>query len=180
MPDTPNFAITYPCMGPTVAVADFQVYAADVEAALVAVDAEAQAVTHVPYAFATLASNPALGVETVMTMSSTTSSGVTVGASTFTAVTGGVYTFGAQLGGTTSTLTLTSQRLAVYVNGVFQVACKWRGSNPIDAFGLDGAYSVDLPIAAADVVTFRYLWTGTGALFGPAAGTASMTLLATP
>lgn len=181
MPDTPNYAITYPCMGVPVTPADFNTFATDVEAALVAVDTKTRAVLNVPYAMANTASSPAFGVETIMTFSGTSGSGITIGASTFTALTAGLYAFGVNITEPNSTLTITSQRVAIYINGVFMSACKWRGTNPSDAFVQGGAYTSDLPVAVADVVTFRYLWTGTGALLSPpVTGFVSMTLLATP
>lgn len=183
MPDTPVYAITYPCLGPVIDVTDFLDFTNDVEAALLAVEAEATSdgsVTQVPYVFAELTVNPAFSVETAMTMSNTSSSGIAVVGSTFVVITPGLYAIGGKLDSPQSTLTITSQRLAVYVNGVFYAANKWRGSNPADFSVRNGGYSIDLPLAAADAVSFRYLWTGTGALLNPATGTASMTMLATP
>lgn len=183
MPDTPVYAITYPCLGPTISVTDFVTFATDVEDAIRVVEAEATfdgSVTQVPYGFTELTANPAFGVETAMTMSNTSSNGMSVIGSTFVVITPGLYAIGGKLDSPTSTLTFTSQRLAVYVNGVFYAANKWRGSNPADNFVRNGGYSIDLPLALGDAVSFRYLWTGTGALLNPATGNASMTMLATP
>lgn len=181
MPDTPNFAITYPCMGPTVDPAAFSEFAADVEAAIASVDAQAAGVVGLPYAFASLTTATAFGVEAIMTMSNTSGSGITIGASTYTIVTPGLYVAGATASNANqSTLTYTSQRVAVYVNGVFFAACKWRGVNPADVFVMGGSYSVNVPLLAGDVVTYRYLWTGTGAISGSAGGLGSLMLLATP
>lgn len=180
MPDTPVYAITYPCIGVPITTASFAAFATDVEAALIAVDAIATTVASAPYAFAELTVNPAFGVETVMALSNSSSSTIAVLATSFSISTAGLYAINGKMDSPQSTLTFTSQRLAVYVNGVFQAATKWRGANPADFSVRNGGYSIDLPLAVADSVTFRYLWTGTGALSNPATGTASLTLLATP
>ena len=176
----PNYDIDYPCLGTVIDPDAFNEFATDVEAALATVDAEVTALTRMPYAQASLTSNTALGVEAAMTIVSPSSEGITVGATTFTVITPGLYAIAASLGGNQSTLTMTSQRIAVAVNGVNVVAGKWRGSNPADPTVRDGGYSTDVPLAAGDLVSFRFLWTGTGVLSGPAGGRCGLDLLATP
>lgn len=186
MPDTPNFAITYPCLGSVMALADFSTFALDVEAALAAVDAEATAATHNPFAFALGNVAAALGVESVMTYTgfpaNSFNSGITFNAAagTFTIVTPGVYSATAELASNQSTLTMTSQRIAVFVNGVLFAVRKYRGTNPVTVGALVGSYSTDVPLLAGDIVTFRYLWTGTGALTGDATGNVSLAMLTSP
>lgn len=185
MPDTPNFAITYPCVGSAISASSFATFATDVETAIAAVDNQGYGVgsigvLNVSYAFTTLSSNPAFGVETVMTFSNTTASDIGFGASSFTASTPGPHTVSVLLSSPQSTLTITSQRVAIYVNGVLNTANKWRGSNPPDFAVFNGGFSTDIYLVGGDIVTFRYLWTGTGALGGPVTGTASLLLLATP
>jgi hypothetical protein len=185
MPDTPIYGITYPCEGAPIAVSDFYTFATDVEVAIGVVDAEATLVTHLPNARAAGQVSPALGVEgtylfTIPT--SIASSGITVaaGAGTMTIITPGIYLASVRQAVSESTLTITSSRVAVTVNGVNQVIKKFRGSNPAGILSLSGSYTVALPLAAGDVVTFRYLWTGTGALANPASATVALDLLATP
>jgi hypothetical protein len=188
MPDTPNFAITYPCMDATINCDSFRELATDVESAFVVVDAEAAATLNLPYArIGAAQANPAFGVEAIMTYGIIPASdyvnGITVnsGAGTMTIVTPGVYQASAQNLGNQSTLTITSQRLAVYVNGVLQMARKYRGTNPATAVVLSGTYTANIgPLAAGDVVTFRYLWTGTGALSSPAGASVVLSFLTTP
>lgn len=180
MPDTANFSITYPCEGTAITLSDFSTYANDVEAALAQIDTEATAVTHVPYAFAQLSTATAVGVEATMTFSNTSGSGVTIGASTFTIITAGLYRANTITGATQSTLTITSQRQAIAVNGTNVVACKWRGNNPADVNVYFGGYGTDLSLAVGDTVSFKYLWTGTGAIGSLGNSYGSITLLATP
>lgn len=180
MPDTPNFAITYPCENTLISCNDFAVYATDVETALASVDAQALAVTQSPYAFANLTTATAVGVEAVMAMGSTSGSGVTIGATTFTIVTPGLYVANVNTGATQSTLTMTSQRVSVAVNGTNVVIGKWRGSNPADVNVFFGGYSTDLQLAVGDTVSFKYLWTGTGAIGSLGTMVGSISLLATP
>lgn len=187
MPDTSNYAITYPCLGESIECEDFFTLATDVESAFVTVDAEAANVLNLPYArVGSAVANPAFGVETVMTFGSIPasdySSGITVnaGAGTMTIDTAGIYQASVQVSGNQSTLTITSQRIAVFVNGVFQMARKYRGTNPATSFVLSGTYTSNIgPLAIGDVVTFRYLWTGTGALSSPAGGSVVLSFLTT-
>lgn len=187
MPDTPVYAITYPCMGVPLTLADFSTFATDVEAALAIVDAEALAVTQIPHLKINGTVTTALSVEAVMLFTSTGAtlyavSGFTVNnaAGTITVITPGLYEITAQVDANQSTLTMTSQRAAIYINGVLHSARKYRAYNPVLAGALDGTYKVGVYLAAGDVVTLRYLWTGTGALLNPATGEIRMELLATP
>jgi hypothetical protein len=186
MPDTPNFAISYPCMSTAIVVSAFCDFATDVENAIATVDAEATAVLHTPYAYAISESTAAAGAETTMIFTTfaagITSSGITVNAAagTFTIVTPGSYVAAVFVSANQATLTMTSQRVAVFVNGALQAVRKYRGTNPVTVGALSGSYSVDLHLAAGDVVTYRYLWTGTGALNGLATAHASLSFLGTP
>lgn len=186
MPITPNFSIAYPCEGSAITLADFANLATTTEAAVIAVLAEARAVTHTPNARALGTSAAAFGVEDTMIYTlvptSVVSSGITVNAAagTFTILTPGIYLATVRLGGNSSTLTMTSQRVATAVNGVNQTVRKYRGFNPATTEAIAGAWTSDILCAAGDVVTFRYLWTGTGALSGTASATVALDLLATP
>lgn len=187
MPDTPIYGITYPCLADDVTLADFATFASDVEAAIATVDAEAALTLRTPNAIQAASTATAVGVEAVMTFSvgpnSSTANGLTVnsGAGTVTVITPGVYKIGAFVSpGNQSTLTMTSQRIAIYINGVFYAARKYRGRNPASFDVLGGAFDTAVFLAAGSVVTLRYLWTGTGALNGVAGGELSMQLLATP
>lgn len=186
MPSTPNFAITYPCLTPLISMPDFSAFATDVEAALAAVDAEAVTATHNPYAFALGNVAAAFGVESILTYTgfpaNSFNSGITFNAAagTFTIVTPGLYSATAESSSNQSTLTMTSQRIAVFVNGVLFAVRKYRGTNPVTVGALVGSYSTDVPLIAGDVVTFRYLWTGTGALTGDATGNVSLAMLTSP
>lgn len=186
MPDTPIYGITFPCESAPVSVADFSTFATDVEAALVTTDAEARTVTHLPTAKATGSVNPAFGVETAYTYllfpASVVSTGITLNAAagTFTIITPGVYSASVRAVPIDSTLTVTSSRVAVTVNGTNVVSRKYRGFNPPDPTSLSGSYTADVFLAAGDVVTFRLLWTGTGALLSPAQASFALDLLATP
>lgn len=187
MPDTPNFGITYPCEDTLVDCDDFATLATDIESAIATVDAEASNVLNLPYGRVSSATaNPAFGVEAIMTWGGSPTgdfaNGVTLnaGAGTMTIVTPGIYQASAYNLGNQSTLTITSQRIAVYVNGIFQVARKYRGTNPATAIVLSGTYTADIgPLVAGDIVTFRYLWTGTGALSSPAGASLVLSFLTT-
>src|SRR5687767_9223785 len=94
MPDTPNFAITYPCEGSAIDCDDFAAFATDVEAAFVAADTEATNATHTPFALQATSTTPALAVATTLIFIASAnnfSSGITVGANAFTAITPGLY-----------------------------------------------------------------------------------------
>ena len=156
MPDTPNFPITYPCAGVTISCDSFREFATDVEAAIATVDAEAAAALNLPYARIVFASaNPAFGVETVMTFglipTGDFANGVTVnaGAGTMTIVTPGIYQASVQMFGNQSTLTMTSQRIGVFVNAVLQMVRKYRGTNPAGAGALSGTYTANIEIGRA-------------------------------
>lgn len=186
MPDTPIYAITYPCESAPITVSDFSVFATDVEAALALTDTEATFVTHLPYFRGVGAATPAFAVETTTTYTAfpttVASSGVTVNAAagTVTIITPGIYLASLRVSTPESTLTVTSSRAAVAINGVNAAAKKFRGLNPAGVTALSGTYDTDILVIAGDVVTFRYLWTGTGALTGPVTITATLDLLATP
>lgn len=186
MPDTPNFAITYPCENVPISCNDFAVLATDTEAAILSVNAEATAVLSDPAARARASTAVALAVDTTLTYAAfpTTqfSSGITFNAAagTFTIVTPGIYIASTAVDSNSSTLTMTSQRVSVVLNGVLYGARKYRGTNPITANVLTGSYTIAIgPLIAGDVVTFRYLWTGTGVLNANAGATVSLNYLAT-
>lgn len=182
MPDTPNFAITYPCEGTPVTLNDFYEFATDIEAAFVAVDAEAVAVTNAPYAIQVTSTTPALAVATTLIFVASAfnvSSGITVAANAFTAITPGLYEVTAQTQGVDSTLTMTSGRTSILKNGVLVNAIKRK---PVIGLPSVSNMTITAPVnlLAGDAVTFQYLWTGTGALTGPLAASVSIQLLSTP
>lgn len=171
MPSTPIYNIDYPCVGAPVTLADFFALATDTEAAITATYAEAAAVSSDPMARALGSTAAPLAVDTILTYTAFPSqnrvSGITLNAAagTFTIVTPGVYVAYAAVQGNQSTLTMTSQRVAVYLNGGFYAGRKYRGYNPTLSIALTGTYSIDVGyLAVGDVITFRYIWTGTGAL----------------
>lgn len=186
MPDTPIYGITYPCEGSGITAADFATFANDVASAVAATDLEAIQVTNLPNAVAFGQSNPAFGVETVYTYTavpaSNSTSGITLNPVTgvFTILTGGIYSASVRNLAIASTLTVTSHRIAVTVNGTNIVSRKYRGFNPPDPSSIGGSYTADVFLAAGDLVTFRLLWTGTGALLNPAQAFVALDLLATP
>jgi hypothetical protein len=187
MPDTPIYGITYPCVTSPVNPADFEALAADTEAALAVLDAEATSVTHLPNARAFGDALPAFGVEATLTYLTfptlNTSAGITFNAAagTFTIITPGIYSASVRnIGPGSGSLTITSQRIAVAVNGTNRVIRKYRGFNPPDPGVLAGSYSCDISCLAGDVVTFRFLWTGTGVLLSGEQAYVSLDLLATP
>jgi hypothetical protein len=182
MPDTPNFAITYPCVGSPVACSDFYTYATDVEAAVATVDAEATASTHLPYALQVTQTTPAVAVATTLVFTASAfnfSTGITVAGNTFTAITPGLYLVTAQTSGIDSTLTMTSGRLSILRNAVLVDAIKRK---PFLAFPSVSNMTITAPVelAVGDVVTFQYLWTGSGALVNPLNASVSIQLLSTP
>lgn len=182
MPDTPNFAITYPCEGAAISCDDFAVFAGDVEAAFITVDAEATAVTHQPYALQVTSTTPALAVATTLVFTASAfnfSSGITVAANAFTALTRGLYLVTAQTQSVTSTLTMTSGRVSILKNAVLVDAIKRK---PTIGFPSVNNMTVSAPVdlLVGDAVTFQYLWTGTGALTGALAASVSIQLLSTP
>jgi hypothetical protein len=182
MPDTPNFAITYPCEGAAIDCSDFSTFATDVEAAIATVDAEATAATHTPYALQVTQTTPAVGVATTLIFVASAfnfSSGITVAANAFTALTAGLYLVTAQTSGVTSSLTLTSGRVSILKNAVLVNAIKRK---PIIGFPSASNMTISSPVdlAVGDAVTFQYLWTGTGALTGPLNASVSIQLLSTP
>lgn len=182
MPDTPNFAITYPCEGSAIDCDDFSIFATDVEAAFATVDAEATAVTHVPYALQVTQTTPALAVATTLVFVASAfnfSSGITVAANAFTALTDGLYLVNAQTQGVTSTLTMTSGRVSILKNAVLVDAIKRK---PLIGLPTISNMTISAPVnlLAGDAVTFQYLWTGTGALTGPLNASVSIQLLSTP
>lgn len=187
MPMTPNFNIDYPCLGVPVTLADFAVFATETEAALAVVDAEAVAVTHNPYARLIGFTAAAVGVETILDYTAFAatqlSSGVTVNnaAGTVTIITPGLYLAGLQISGDQSTLTMTSHRVALFVNGVLYATRKYQGTYPVVGIAAQsGVYDTAVRLAAGDVLTMRYLWTGTGALTSSASGSLFLDLLSSP
>lgn len=188
MPNTPNFGITYPCMGSPISTADFVNFASTTETAISTVAAEATAVATGMYAYLPSINlpNPAVGVETILLFSATTASnGMTIntGAGTVTPTTSGICAMSLSLSSAPqSSLTLTSQRIAIYVNGVLFAARKWPGNNPVNIGAYGGSFEIAVPVSAGDTITFRYLWTGTGSLAaaGGAGGTAWLSMIASP
>lgn len=182
MPDTPNFAITYPCEGVPISCADFSVFATDVEAAIATVDAEGVAVTHEPYALQVTQTTAAVGVATTLVFVASAfnfSSGITVAANAFTALTGGLYLVNVQGNSINSTLTLTSNRVSILKNAVLVDAIKRK---PVVGVASAGNITISAPVdlAVGDAVTFQHLWTGTGALTGPLNASVSIQLLSSP
>lgn len=189
MPSTPQFGITYPCMSAGVAAADFAALATTTEAALDAVGfgstpgtGEAYAVTHLAWGRLRGSASPAFAVEAVLTgvpAAATSGNGITVNAAagTFTVAANGFYMASASMSGGDSTLTMTSQRVAVYVNGTLYAAKKTRGDDPVFVVALVTTYDFGVNLVAGDVVTFRYLWTGTGAMNNAASSVLSLSLL---
>lgn len=187
MPSTPNFGITFPCMDAPVTAADFATLASTTEAALVTVAAEAANVTNGQHAHISMTlANPAVGVETIYTYSASfAANGMTVntGAGTVTPTTSGICVVSLiQSSAPQSSLTITSQRIAVYNNGVLFAARKWPGNNPVNIGTYGGSFEVPVPVLAGDTLTFRYLWTGTGSLAaaGGASATAWLSMIASP
>lgn len=191
MPTTPQFGIAYPCMSPTITPADFARLATTTEVALDAVgfsvltpgSGEAYNVTHVAWGRGLGGAAPAPGAEgtflfNVFPLNTTFGGGITIfpALGTFVVTAGGFYDASVSIGGNSSTLTMTSQRVAVYVNGNLYAAKKTRGSNPVSAATLSSSYDFGVNLTAGDTVTFRYLWTGTGAI-GLATATCSLSLL---
>lgn len=192
MPVTPQFGITYPCMGVPVTLADFASHATTTETALDSVgfgavpgSGEAYAVTHLPVGRGIGAVTTLPGVEGTLTYTLVPSSvvsgtGVTinVGTGAFNVLSSGFYMASATVGGAPgSTLTMTSQRIAVYVNANLYAAKKVRGSNPASASTISSTYDFGVNLLNTDTLTFRFLWTGTGVLTGVASATVSLSLL---
>lgn len=191
MPSTPIYGITYPCLSPVISPTDFATLATTTEAALDTVGfsatpggGEAYAVTHTGWGRGLGAVTPLVGVEGTFNFvgaptSVTFGGGIVVfpASGNFTTITSGFYMASVSMGGISSTLTMTSNRVAVYVNGVLYAAKKTRGLNPVFAAPTTSTFDVGVNLTAADIVTFRYLWTGTGVLNGPASATVSLSLL---
>lgn len=187
MPTTPIYGIQYPCLSPSISLADFSALATTTEAAIALTDAEVTAVTHNPNARGIGFANPAFGVDTTMNFSTFsgffTSSQFTVNlaAGTLQPLVSGLYLVSVRMAGNSSTLTMTSQRVAVNINGSLAVATRDRGTNPASTGTTASSFtSVIYLNAAFHVVTFSYLWTGTGALSGGASATVALDLIATP
>lgn len=192
MPTTPQFGITYPCMGVPVTAADFASLATTTDTALGAVGfgsvpgtGEAYTVTHLPTGRGLGAVTTLPGVEgtltyTLVPSSVVTGTGVTVnvGTGAFNVLSNGFYLASAVVGGAgDSTLTMTSQRIAVYVNANLYAAKKVRGFNPAFTSTIGSTYDFGVNLLNTDTLTFRFLWTGTGVLTGTASATVSLSLL---
>lgn len=189
MPSTPIYGITYPCMSPVVAPSAFASLASTTELAIDATGfgtplgtGEAYAVTHLATGRGLGSAPPLPGVEATLTFlivpSSVASNGVVVNnaTGTFTVGNNGLYMSSVAIGGNSATLTMTSQRVAVYVNGVLYAAKKTRGTNPTSTAAISSSFDFAVNLLAADVVTFRYLWTGTGVI-GTASATVALSLI---
>jgi hypothetical protein len=184
MPTTPNFSIDYPCEGSSITLSDFSMLALDTETALAAANTTATFATHRPYVMGSWASaNPTVAVETTAVFSAnTSSSGITVNAAagTATIVTPGIYMMGVTTSsGAQSSLTMTSQRASIFKNAAFFATKRYRGSNPTSISCNGGSFTLALSLAAGDVITVSYLWTGTGSLAaaGGSSGNFSLTYL---
>lgn len=191
MPTTPQFGIIYPCMSSVITSADFAALATSTETALDTVGfsvvpgtGEAYSVTHLPVGRGTGTVTTLPGVEgtltyTLVPASVVTGTGVTVnpGTGAFTFLNNGFYMASVAIGGNSATLTMTSQRVAVYVNGVLYAARRTRGTNPASTGAVSSTFTFGVNLLNTDTVTFRYLWTGTGVLGGPASATVSLSLL---
>lgn len=191
MPSTPQFGITFPCLSPTVSPADFATLATTTETALDTVGfgsvpgtGEAYAVTHLPWGRGLGAVTTPFGAEATFTYTAVPTS-VTFGggivvfpaSGNFVTTFTGFHMASVAIQGNSSTLTMTSQRVAVYVNGVLYAARKTRGDDPVFVSALTTSYDFGVNLAAGDTVTFRYLWTGTGVLSGVASAITSLSLL---
>jgi hypothetical protein len=185
---TPNYAIPFPCEGEAITTASFSAWALGVENALIQADAAATAATHEPQANLSAQSNTAVGVEGTLTFDAfggtlNMSNGITINAAagTATVVFPGLYNVMVSIPGNASTLTMTSQRMAVYVNGVLYAAKKLRGFTVASTITLSGSVDWDVgPLAAGDVITIRWLWTGTGALSSTAFFDVAIAFLGSP
>lgn len=187
MPTTPIYSIQYPCESPSITLADFAAFATTTEAAIAATDAEAVAVTHNPNARGIGIATPAFGVDTVLTYTafaanfSSSQFTVNLAAGTLQPLVSGLYSVSIRTGGNFSTLTMTSQRTAMNINGSLVVATRDRGTNPASTGTTGSSFTADVYLSAAtSIVTFSYLWTGTGVLSGPASATVALDLIATP
>lgn len=185
---TPNYAIPFPCAGDPLNPAAFQSLALGVDNALLQGDAAATAATHEAQANLSGQANPAVGVEAIVTFDFlggifNLSNGITINAAagTATVVFPGLYGVMMTSGGSQSTLTMTSQRMAVYVNGVLYAAKKLRGFNPAFVQTLSGSVYWDVgPLVLGDVITLRWVWTGTGALTSAASFDIAIAFLGSP
>lgn len=186
MPSTPNFGITYPCEGSPIAVTDFSSFALSAEAAISTVSAEGAAVVADPVFHAIgVAAIAASGADTTMTytgfVSSFKSSGFTVNTATgdITAVTTGIYELWALVNTSgQATVSMTSQRIGIFINGTFYASQKRRAYNPAIANATYGTFSVMAQLTAGDVVNFKYQWTGTAALSSQGGGTVGINFVA--
>lgn len=186
MPNTSNFGITYPC-GPAISTADFANLALTTETAISTVATEAANVTNGQWAYINMSLlNPAVGAETIYTFNAASASnGMTLnaGAGTVTPSTSGICVVSfSQAGSVQSSLTITSQRVAIYVSGNFVAARRWPGTNPTGIGTFGGSFEVPVPVVAGDTITFRYLWTGTGTINGAGGtgATAWLSMIASP
>lgn len=181
MPDTPNFAITYPCEATLLAPADFATYATDVDAAIGTVNAEGVAVTQTPYALQVTNTVVPPGVATNLTNVASPfnfSSGITVGANSFTILTPGMYFTNVESNQIAATVGLQSARMQVLKNGVVFAAFKRKpvvGAPVAPGLG----FSIDVPCQAGDVLAWQFLWVGS-VVADPLAAAISIQSLSTP
>lgn len=179
MPDTPIYGITYPCVGDVIDPADFATFAADVEAALVAVDAEATAVLQAPYARCNVVSATAQGVQTTLALTTFNSRGIGVnpGAGTLTVPTAGLYFVSLVLQNVNQNPTMTSRQVTLRRNGVDIYLHKQSTDGTLFP---NIQVSGPIPCAAAAVLTATSLWTSSGVALNSEVGSFSAVLLATP
>lgn len=174
MPDTPVFAITYPCEGSSITMQDFYDFATTVEAAVVGVDALATEAVLPPNVSVQLSlAGVALNVATDITYVSEDWDSAAIAAPPATALTvpaDGMY-FVPFYAGVSGFATLTSMRAAISVNGVNQYAFKFAPNSGTPNRSVPHGL---LRLAAGDLVRCNFLWTGTG---GPGTVTGSMGLI---
>lgn len=162
---TPNFNIRYPCAGETIDPQVFEDFAEDVEAALVSVDAAADAALLRPRgALRTVPTgiSTTVAVTTAMAYNVTDfADGVTVIAGGFTIITPGVYMVDCEFSPITVVTTVTSFTGDITQNAtvVYRRKLGWAGvvdsAGPINISGL-------VSCAAADTIQANWRWTGTG------------------
>lgn len=162
---TPNFNIRYPCAGETIDPQVFEDFAEDVEAALVSVDAAADAALLRPRgALRTVSTgvSTAVGAVVAMTYSVTDfADGVTVTPSGFTIITPGVYMVDCEFSPITGVTTVTSFAGDLLRSGTSTYLRKLGWSGAVDAGGPINVSGL-VSCAAADTIHANWRWTGVG------------------